>query len=57
MLPRFALPIIVLWIIAVVLAFLPTTDFAGMSHHTYTGILFVAALVATVYLFIKGGGK
>ena len=54
MLPRFALPIVLLWLAAVVLAFLPTSNFAGLSHHTYTGILFGAALLATVVLFVKG---
>ncbi|GAC1381811.1 MAG: hypothetical protein NVS3B25_33520 [Hymenobacter sp.] len=57
MLPRYAIPVIALWIIAVVLAFVPPVDFLGMSHHTYTGILFVAATVASVALFFKASNS
>lgn len=45
--------IIACWIIAVVLAFVPDVDFLGMSHHTYTGIIFGVATLVSIVTAIK----
>ena len=57
MLPRIALPTIALWILAVILALVNPGPIAGMSHHTYTGVLFLLAVALTVLIFVQGRAK
>ena len=54
LIPPFAYPVIAAFLIACVVALLPTGPLLGLSHHTYTGILFGTTVLASAIILIVG---
>ena len=54
MFPKEAFPVAILWLIAVAFAIFRPGPIAGVPFHTYTGILFVAAVLASVWVLVRG---
>lgn len=58
MIPKITLPVIGLWLLAIVLALFDAGDLVlgtfVLTHHAYTGILFALAVALTIWLIVRG---